>query len=320
MTGDPTDWLEHSLGVRRLDERAVISVTGDDAHEWLQGQLTNQLEGKKPGDSVYGFVLTLKGRVLVDAWVLFADEEIWLDVPKAQVPALLERLNRYIIMEDVDLAHRPDLTVLTAQGPAAAKVRPGGWASDRLGGGGRVWVVPTEQAEAETAWLTRDAEALGGGELSEDAWARAHVLQGRPRFGVDFGEDTYPQEPGLTSIAVSFIKGCYVGQETVMMLKSRGKAPKRLFRWQIEGPGPVDPGTPISLGDREVGTITSAVRVGNRIAALGYLKRGHEPEAAAEDEVDKTWTIGGVKARPVGPVEEGLGASELQGNATEGLE
>ena len=97
------NWLQSSVGVLNLDDRSIIAVTGDDAYDWLQGQLTNQCEGAKPGDSIYAFILTLKGRVLADTWALFHDQGVWLDVPRPQVDAVMERLDRYIIMEDVDL-------------------------------------------------------------------------------------------------------------------------------------------------------------------------------------------------------------------------
>ena len=74
------NWLRETVGVLCLDDRAIIAVSGDDAHEWLQGQISNQCEGAQPGDAVYGFVLTLKGRVLADVWALFHDDGIWLEV------------------------------------------------------------------------------------------------------------------------------------------------------------------------------------------------------------------------------------------------
>ena len=116
------DWLQRSVGVLSLTDRAIISVGGDDAREWLQGQLTNQVEGVEPGDSVYAFVLTLKGRILADVYALVCEDDVWLDVPAVQVGALLERFDRYIIMEDVDLEVRDDLRVITAKGPDACEV------------------------------------------------------------------------------------------------------------------------------------------------------------------------------------------------------
>lgn len=295
------EWLRHTAGVRALTDRAVISVSGDDALDWLQGQVTNDVAGAEPGNSAYGFVLTLKGRVMADVWVLGGEEEIWLDVPSAEVDGLLERLDRYIIMEDVDLAHRTELHLLTAQGPKAEEASSGGWPSDRLGSGGRLWIVDESELEPELKRLTERCQSLGGGPIHERAWGDAHVALGRPRFGIDFGDWTYPQETGLAPIAISFTKGCYVGQETVVMLQNRGKAPKVLWRWAIEGAEPPAAKTPIERDGTVVGEITSAAQVENGIVALGFVKRGHE------SGLSEGFEIGGAAARALGPVEEGPG-------------
>ncbi|MFZ1864050.1 MAG: hypothetical protein WAU39_07515 [Polyangiales bacterium] len=292
------EWLRHAAAGLALLDRTIISVSGDDATEWLQGQLTNQVEGLGPGESAYGFILTLKGRIMADTWALAGKEEIWLDVPATEVAALLERLDRYIIMEDVDLAHRPELRVITAQGPKASGVSGGGWPSDRLGTGGRVWVVPEAGLQAELERLTVRCEALGGGSINEQAWADAHVLLGRPRFGVDFGNWTYPQESGLSAVAVSFTKGCYIGQETVVMLQNRGKAPKVLWRWMIEGSEPPPAKAPIERDDMVVGEVTSAAPAEHGVAVLGFLKRGCEPGTGTG------FVIEGMPARALGPVGE----------------
>jgi folate-binding protein YgfZ len=292
------DWLESSVGVLAPTDRAIVSVSGEDAYEWLQGQITNQCEGTKPGDSVYAFVLTLKGRVLADVWALFHDDGIWLDAPASQIEALLERLDRYVIMEDVDLEHRADLRLLVAQGPRAGDAAPGGWAANKLGTGGRQWVVPEAELDAELERTTSRAADLGGGRIGEEAWRHAHVVRGRPRFGVDFGDWTYPQESGLTSLAVSFNKGCYIGQETVVMLENRGKAPKVLWRWAIAGDEEPPPSTAITKDGAVVGEVTSAAPAKDGIVALGFLKRGHEPE-------NQAFEISGQTAHAIGPVSEG---------------
>ena len=148
------DWLERSVGVLALSDRAIISVSGDDAREWLQGQLTNQLEDVESGGSAYALVLTLKGRILADTYALVREDDVWLDVPATQVDALLERFDRYIIMEDVDLEVREDLCVITAQGPEAKELSEGGWPADRLGVGGRQWVVPRAELDSELERLS----------------------------------------------------------------------------------------------------------------------------------------------------------------------
>lgn len=293
------DWLQRAAGVLALTDRAIVTVSGDDARPWLQGQVTNQIEGLGPAEAVYAFVLTLKGRIAADVWVLFRkDDEIWLDVPASEVEPLIARLDRYIVMEDVDLEHHPELRVIAAQGPKASEVAEGGWNTDRLGsGGGRTWVVDEAEAGAELNRLATRCQALGGGLVSERAWAEAHPRFGRPRFGVDFGNWTYPQESGLSSLAVSFHKGCYIGQETVTMLQARGKAPKVLWRWTVEGSVPPVAKTPIEKDGTVVGEVTSAAALDQGVAALGFLKRGHE--AGTGDG----FLIGGAAARAVGPVD-----------------
>lgn len=298
-TEQQLDWLTSSVAVFDLPDRALIEVSGDDAAEWLQGQLSNQCEGRGAGDSVYAFILTLKGRVLVDVWALFEEERIWLDVPADRVDAVLERLDRYIIMEDVDLAPRPDLALATALGPRADDVDVGGWIADRFGTGGRVWIVAKGDLDATGHRLRASAEARGGGALDPEAWAAAHVVQGRPRFGVDFGEWTYPQETGLTPIAVSFNKGCYVGQETVVMLQNRGKAPKVLWRWKGSAEELPPAKTAIVRENAEVGEVTSAIAHGDGLVALGFLKRGHEAEG-------QDFQVLGRPIEAVGSVADGL--------------
>ncbi|MDH3817137.1 MAG: hypothetical protein OES21_00905 [Myxococcales bacterium] len=295
------DWIQRSVGVLTLSDRAIISVSGDDAREWLQGQLTNQVEGVEAGDSTYAFVLSLKGRILADVYALVREDDVWLDVPATQVDALLERLDRYIIMEDVDLEVLDDLHVIAAQGPSADEVADGGWPADRLGTGGRQWVVSSSELESELERLTVRARELGGGWVSDQAWNHIRVLRGRPRFGVDFGDWTYPQESGLNPVAVSFNKGCYVGQETVVMLENRGKSPKVLWRWTIESAEAPAAKASIMRVDAVAGEITSAVPEQEGVRALGFLKRGYGAEGL------EGFTVDGIPARALGPVEEGPG-------------
>ena len=296
-------WLETSVGVLAPTDRTLISVTGDDAHEWLQGQITNQCEGATPGDSVYGFILTLKGRVMADAWAYFDEDGIWLEVPGESTAALIERLDRYIIMEDVDLEQGADLRLVVAQGPRSGEIAPeSAWPSDRLGTGGHAWLVERTELDAEIESTTRRATEAGGGWVSEQAWRHACVVRGRPEFGVDFGDWTYPQETGLTRAAVSFGKGCYIGQETVVMLQNRGKAPKLLWRWAIDGAEPPGRRAPILREGAVVGEITSATSADAETRALGFLKRGHEEEVGG-------FEVEGRAARPIGPVAEAPGVN-----------
>ncbi|MFW2389823.1 MAG: YgfZ/GcvT domain-containing protein, partial [Polyangiales bacterium] len=177
----------------------------------------------------------------------------------------------------------------------------GGWPADRLGVGGRSWVVKSDDFETELTRLLGRAQELGGGPVGDEVWARAHVLHGRPRFGVDFGDWTYTQETGLNPLAVSFNKGCYIGQETVVMLENRGKAPKILWRWAVDGAALPAPKSPITFNEASVGEITSAAAAPDGVRALGFLKRGHESDGPAG------FSVGGARARALGPVALGPG-------------
>jgi len=292
-------WLQKSVGVFHLEDRSAIAVTGDDAHEWLQGQLTNDCNDKAAGDSVYGFILTLKGRVLADCWAFFHESGIWLDVPESQAEAVLARLDQYIIMEDVDLELDRDLCWMSAHGPKAEEVVGSSWPADRLGVGGRQWLVAATDLDEELGRAARAAAQLEGGWVRVEAWELVHVLWGRPLFGRDFGDWTYPQETGLTAEAVSFNKGCYIGQETVVMLENRGKAPKVLRRWSIEAEEAPAPKTPIERDGQRVGEITSAVTLDGAVVALGFLKRGHEEAEGSFEVAGAPATVAGAVANRV---------------------
>ncbi len=269
---EEADILARAAGARLLDD-VVVAATGEDAREWLHGQLTVDLREKS--DAIrYGLVLAVKGKIVGDLHVVDGGrsdgdgERFELLLPGSHADAILERLERFLVMEDVELERLP-VRVLSIQGPAAADAVPEGvdsLAIDRLGHGGRELLVPADGADDQLAALEVPA-------ISEAGWELARIRAGRPRMGVDFGEHTLPQEAGLKRRALAFDQGCYVGQEPVVMLEHRGKPPKRLVRLSLEsGPAPA-PGDAIVAGEREVGTITSAAADGDGACALALVKR-----------------------------------------------
>ena len=293
-------FLESSAGVRALDDRTLVTVRGDDARTWLNGQITNDVRTTKPGDAVYALAIHVKGRVLADLHVLDRGERgLAMTLPRANLAQLLEHLERYVIMEDVTLAPEEGLAIVTVQGPRAAEVVGAGLESypcDRLGRGGRDVIVAAADRDAVVASLIEKAGAIGGGEVDAAAWELARVRAGRPALFADFGETTYPQEAGLEAAAVSFQKGCYLGQEVVCMLENRGQLNRRLARLEsaselAKGDGIVD------AENKRVGEITSVVRDGDRTLALGFVKRAH---ASAGAELA---TEGGAKVRVEAPIE-----------------
>ena len=227
--------MKHTL---RLAQKR-IDVTGDDAREWLGGQLTCDLRESAPGSSTYGLLLTTKGKIITDVWVLtgYENAPFALSVPESALPETLKRLERFLVMEDVDLEVSDEVLVSVQGGDSPG---PGWWPVPRLDGPGwERWMSPEEAATHTTT--------------SETDYEGARIEAGRPRLGLDMGNDTLPQEVGLHR-AVAFDKGCYVGQEPVVMLEHRGKPPKRLVRLSVAG---AEPGAEVIAGGASVGRVTS---------------------------------------------------------------
>jgi len=298
--GDAAEALERRAGMRRLDDHVVLSVSGEDAHGWLGGQVTNQVQTTTPGDAVYALFTNVKGKVLADAWILHVshgdeDDLLYAIVPVTAREALLESFDKYIVMEDVDVAVRDDLAVLTVQGPDAGDVvgrvpdaAAAAWPCDRLGTGGRDVVLGRDAIDA-VAEALREA---GATPAAEAAWELARLRLAVPRFGADFDATSYPQEAGLSRRAVSFDKGCYVGQEVVCMLESRGKVSRRLAALELPSGAVPTAGAPIETDGKAVGHVTTAaIDPREQTArALGWLK-------ATVAEVGRAVQIEGTDAR-----------------------
>jgi tRNA-modifying protein YgfZ len=273
-------WVSETAAVYATGDR-VVRVRGDDARSWLNGQITNDVRTLTGDTAIYALTLTVKGRVVSDLWALDDEPGMAVVLPAARADQALARFEQHIIMEDVEL--QPEqLTVITVQGPRAAEVIEATgvrrYACARLSEGFDVWA-----AGAELDMLKRRAAAIGGGELDADGWAAAHLALGVPRVGVDFGDDTYPQEAGLKR-ALSFGKGCYLGQEVVYMLENRGQLARRLV--QLDAPG-LEPGAAITdEAGKRLGTLTSA----SGPYALGLVKRSHA-------ETGQTVLVGGSPVR-----------------------
>lgn len=282
-------WLAETAGVFETQDR-VVHVRGDDARSWLNGQVSHDVS-KLSGDvAQYALALTVKGRVVSDLWALQDEEGMAIVLPAARVESALARFEQYIIMEDVELSADPDLVVVTVQGPRASEVLSSlpaelrRYPCARLASTGfDVW-VPRAQASAVVATLVARAAELGGGQVDETGWAHAHVVLGVPRIEHDFGDDTYPQEAGLGGRALSFGKGCYLGQEVVYMLHNRGQLARRLV--QLEGPSglalPVG-STVVDAEGKRLGEVTSSLPPldDQHTLGLAFVKRASsEPDQA----------------------------------------
>jgi folate-binding protein YgfZ len=283
--------LREECGLLDRSERGKLLVTGPDAAEYLQGQLTNDVEALEPGDGQYAALLDRKGHMQADMRVLRrAAEEIWIDTEPEGLAAARRHLEMYSIGRDVTVTDASEeRAIFSLIGPRSPEVA--GTASlpehscvetavggvGCLGAGTRNGIdliVATDEAERLRGHL-REAGAV---EVSPAAAEILRVESGVPRFGAEMGTETMPAEAGIVEAAVSFTKGCYIGQETVARLHYKGK-PNRHVRG-LSLSGPAEPGAALRVGEKEVGRLGSAA-VSPALGPIGLaiLRREAEPDA-----------------------------------------
>jgi folate-binding protein YgfZ len=271
-------------------ERGKLALTGTEAKEFLHGQVTNDIEALEPGAGCYAAFLTHKGKMLGDLRVLDAGEELLLDCERVALQELFTMIRRFKLGRDVELHKRTlESGLLSLIGPRARSVAGAGELptaehAHRAAelGGARVRLIATDLgvdvlcAAEDTERVSRTLEAAGAVVADEAAAEIRRVETGRPRYGIDLDDGVIPQEAGLNARAVSFEKGCYVGQETVARLHFRGKPNRHLRGLRLSGPA--ETGTPLHKGEREVGRLASVVDspVHGPIA-LALIRREAEP-------------------------------------------
>ena len=282
--------LTEGCGLVDRAGRGRLAVTGADRREFLHGQITNDIEGLQPGHGLYAALLTHKGKMLTDLRVLDLGDELLLSCERAGLQELFNMIRRYKLGSDVELHKRTiEMGELSLIGPEARRVAGAGALGpeehDNLRAdiaGHPVVLVATDLGvdvfcAAEVTEAVRGALlAAGAIEVTEAAAELVRVESGRPRYGADLDESVIPQEAGLNERAVSFTKGCYVGQETVARLFYRGKPNRHLRGLRLSEP--VAPGTPLRLGEKEVGRVTSiAVSPVHGPIGLALVRRQAEP-------------------------------------------
>jgi folate-binding protein YgfZ len=252
---------------------AWLRVTGEDAATFLQGQFTNELRGLPAGGAVYGLWLTLKGKVLADSFVVRGAEpaEFWVGSYFSAAAVIRERLEAFIIADDVvveDVTAEWAGVTLLGEGVAAAMAAAAATAGGARGGvvfrGRRgkeeavEWVFPVAESAAV------QAQIAGGRELEGEEMARRRIAAGVPAVPVDIGPGDLPGEGGLEHDAISYTKGCYLGQEVMARLKSMGQVRRRLMRVAVRAGGAAPGSLPAALfaGGRKVGEVRSAVSDG----------------------------------------------------------
>jgi folate-binding protein YgfZ len=267
-------------------ERAALIVKGPDAAEYLQGQLTNDIEALAPGEGCYAALLDRKGHLQADMRVLHLhQDELWLDLEPGPAPTVLKHLRTYSIGREVEVEEVTDQWAITSLiGPRAGELAGFDGLGPEHGQRFREWdgteilAVATDVGidlitrADQAASLASLLEAAGAAEVSEAAAEIIRVESGRPRFGFDMGPESMPAEAGITERAVDFEKGCYIGQEPVARLHYRGK-PNRTLRG-LRLSAPAEQGSALVFGEREVGTVgTSCLSPAHGPIALAIVRR-----------------------------------------------
>jgi folate-binding protein YgfZ len=284
------DAVTSAAGQLDRSERGKLALTGTEAKSFLQGQVSNDVESLSPGQGCYAAFLTPKGKMLGDLRILDAGEELLLDTERVALQELFNMIRRFSVGYDVQL-HKQTLQrgLVSLLGPTSARVAGlhGLHDLEHAHASAEVSGVPVRAIRTDLgvdllceserrAELVAALEGAGAPVISEAVAECLRVEHGRPRYGLDLDDSVIPQEAGLNARAVSFTKGCYVGQETVARLFYRGK-PNRVLRG-LRLSGPVPSGADIEFGGRSVGklgSVASSPALGS--VALALVRREAPP-------------------------------------------
>jgi folate-binding protein YgfZ len=312
--------LSNICGVYDLGYRARILVSGADRVRWLNGMVTNNIRDLAAGRGAYAFLLSPQGRILGDMHVFNAGENLIAETDRNQIEKIMATFDHYIIMDDVELADTGEAqTTLGLAGPKSQEILRGAgieisqlqpleMGTPKCGcdcGGIECMVVRGEDAPTETyeIWLAQKdiAQAwqalikAGARPVGSEALELQRITSGVPLYGVDIRERDLPQETEQAR-ALNFNKGCYIGQEIVERIRSRGNVHRKFAGFLAQAEMKIAGGAKVSADAKEVGEITSVAcvntAVGERIVALGYIR----PEAGAPG---REVTIGEAKANVV---------------------
>jgi folate-binding protein YgfZ len=282
--------LTEDCGLLDRSDRGKLALTGGGAKEFLNGQVSNEVEGLHPGEGVYAAFLTHKGKMLGDLRILDLGDELFLDTERGSLQELFNMIRRFKIGYDVGLHKRTlERGLLSLVGPRAREIGGPAELSRREHenvaaeiDGIPVRLIVTDVGvdllcdAADTERLASALRDRGAVAVGEEAVECLRVERGRPRYGVDMDEGTIPQEAGINERAVSFTKGCYVGQETVARLHYKGKPNRHLRGLRLSAPA--QRGDPLTLGDKQVGTVgTVALSPLHGPIALALVRREANP-------------------------------------------
>jgi len=291
--------LRESCGLLVRPSVSVISVIGEDRQRLLNGLVTCDVLALEPGRGTFGFFTDVKGHVLADVAVRATSDRLWLELPDSSIVDMAQHIEKYIVADRVEVLVPEAFGLLTLLGPRAGEVAAelagsqplpaGPWDLEEAVIEGHEAVISAEGrygVPAVSFWMSPSVagdlsktllDMADPGDLSRvggEAVEVVRVEEGMPVFGRDYGEENLPQETGLDD-AVSYSKGCYLGQEVVARLEHRGQVARRVTRLSFPPGEPPAVGCALLMEERDAGRVTSVVPspVGQQGTALAMLQR-----------------------------------------------
>jgi folate-binding protein YgfZ len=296
--------FHENAGLLDFSFRSRLCLTGSDRVRFLHGQVTNDVKKLRVWEGCYAALVTAKGRMESDLNIYCLADEVLMDFEPGLTARVTERLERFIVADDVQLVNvAPHYGLFSVQGPRSADVirelrlfselpvQPFGSIkttdpslgeiylakNSRLGSDGFDLFVPTTALSDIAGKLVTGGKSIGARVCGWRAFESSRVEAGVPRFGMDMDETNLPQETGIEARAVSYSKGCYIGQEILNRVHTVGHVNRNLVGLELaedlkELPGK---GDKLMFEGREVGTVTSTVRSARRKRNLGlaYVRR-----------------------------------------------
>lgn len=289
-------------GLLDLSHRAFLRFTGSDRVDYLQGMVSNDVKTLTPGNGTHATVLDVHGKIQADVRIFCTEDSFLMDCWEPLKERVVAHLNRYLIADDVEIAGLTEQHgILSLQGPKARSILETFLSADSIpskeldhslvnlagseirlvraghtGEEGFDLVTPLKDFESVALQLQETGKKFSLHWIGTQAQELLRVEAGIPRYGVDMNEDHLLLEVGLDR-AVSFHKGCYLGQEVVERIRSRGHVNKKLVGLSLEGDSAANKGDPIRAQDKDVGQVTSSIfsPALKRPVALGYVHRDY---------------------------------------------
>ncbi|HVA68392.1 MAG TPA: glycine cleavage T C-terminal barrel domain-containing protein [Candidatus Binataceae bacterium] len=287
--------LIEGAGIRIAGERLIIRVVGDDRASFMQGMCSNDIKGLASGALLPALFLTEHAHLIADAVIWAAGDALMLEMERTLWPAVRAHLERFLVADDVEMEEDADARIVEIDGPKAPDPVARAFGEDAASlprwrhievGGARVasvirygkpaFTISAASAQAAREIMARMLDSGATGETREVTLEAAEIIRvesGCVRAGVDTTEKTIALEARLEP-AISFSKGCYIGQETIERATARGGIKRRLFGLRFESGRMPNLGAPVTLEGREVGRVTSAVR-SPRFGAIGLAILSH---------------------------------------------